>query len=77
MGFVKGESDDGGLLEVLEVLSSRPCSVSSWWWSYCWWWWSCWSWWCSARRWSWTAGGVCSHSLGEKGKGQVVLSGSA
>jgi hypothetical protein len=25
LGFVKGESDDGGVREVLEVCSSRPC----------------------------------------------------
>src|SRR6266581_3012263 len=47
VGLVKGESDDGGLLEVLEVLSSRPCSVST----------CCWSWrccCCSACSWVWS-----------------------
>src|SRR5262245_54118546 len=32
VGLVKDESDAGGLLEVLEVLSRRACSVSNWYW---------------------------------------------
>jgi hypothetical protein len=59
---VQGESEDGGVLEVGEVVLSCPGSVASW----------CCSWstrCCRVKRCSWTADGVCSQSCCAKGKG--------
>jgi hypothetical protein len=49
LDLVKGESDDGGVLEVGEVWATRPCRVSPWCWSCSIWLWNCpiWLWSCA------------------------------
>lgn len=73
-GGVHGASDDGGFLEVREVVSRRAGSGATWRWSRGGCSWSACSGGCHADRESWTAPGVWSHCVGEHGTGQGGVS---